>query len=815
MPFEVKPILLAPAPVAGPAPTPAAGLREADLASLRAKHGYNEVLGRKANPVLLFAKKFWGLSAWMLEVIIGLSWFLHKTADAYTVLGLLVLNAAIGFAQEHNAANAVEALKKKLQINVKLLRDGTWQTLAARELLPGDVIRLRLGDFVPADVRLTQGELRVDQAALTGESGEAAKKADESLYSGSIITKGEATGTVTLTGTHTYFGKTIELVNTAQPKSHIEAVIGRVTKWLLAIVGVLLAVALAVAVGKGGPVLEILPLLLVLLLGAVPVALAAMFTVSMALASKELVAQGVLVTRLSAPDDAASLDVLCVDKTGTLTRNQLTVATLLPADGHTADDVLRGAALASQEANHDAIDLAFIAAARQKKLLDDIFVQQAFVPFDPQTRRTEARIQHGPDTFTVLKGALGSLAPACGLDAATTAAWAAKADAAAKAGYRTLAVAQAMGPGQPVFVGLAALHDAPRPDSRQLIQELKTLGVAVKMLTGDARPIAIEIARAVGLGERIIPATDLKPADPARVAALLEQSDGVAEVYPEDKYAIVRALQAGGHIVGMTGDGVNDAPALKQAEVGIAVSTATDVAKGAASIVLTQEGLVNILGPVKVGRMMFERINTWILNKLARTVLKTGFVVVAFLVLGKFVISASAMLLMIFMTDFVKISLATDNVRWAAQPARWDIRGQAKTGLVIGLAMLVEAFGLLYLGLRYLHLGADSAALSTFCFELLLFFALFSIFVVRVKTPFWQLAPSKMLLFIVLADMALGVVLSTFGLLGFKAIPLLDNAIVVAYTLVCSFTVNDLLKVWLYRAAPAHPAAGGQSMAQG
>ncbi len=790
-----------------PIPTPPAsslakGLVHGDLAVLRAQYGYNEVLGARPNPVLLFAKKFWGLTAWMLEVIIGLSWFLHKPADAYTVLGLLVFNAAIGFAQEHNAANAVEALKKKLQINVKLLRDGAWNTLAARELLPGDVVRVRIGDFVPADVQLTQGEIRLDQAALTGESGDVTKKVGDTLYSGSIVTKGEATGTVTLTGTRTYYGKTIELVNTAQPKSHIETVIGGVTRWLLAIVGTLLAVALGAAVAKGSSVLELLPLLLVLLLGAVPVALAAMFTVSMALASKQLVAQGVLVTRLSAPDDAAGMDVLCVDKTGTLTLNKLSVATLQPADGFTDDDVLRTGALASQEANHDAIDLAFLDAARQKRLLDAAFVQRAFVPFDPQTRRTEAQIQHGPETFTVLKGAFDSIAAACGLDAPAVAAWATKVEAAAQQGYRALAVAQASGVNKPRFMGLAALHDAPRPDSRQLVQELKSLGVAVKMLTGDARPIAIEIAQAVDVGGSIIPAADLKKAGPAQVAALLEKNDGVAGVYPEDKYAIVKALQAGGHIVGMTGDGVNDAPALKQAEVGIAVRSATDVAKGAASIVLTQDGLVNILEPIKVGRMMFERINTWVLNKLARTILKTCFVVVAFLVLGKFVISASAMLLMIFMTDFVKISLATDRVQWAPQPARWNIRGQAKTGIVVGLAMTLEAFGLLFIGLHYFRLGADNAALSTFCFELLLFFALFSIFVVREKSHFWHSAPSRTLLFILLADMGLGIILSTFGLLGFKAIPLTQSITVIAYTAACSFIANDLLKVMISRPVP-------------
>ncbi len=300
----------------------------------------------------------------------------------------------------------------------------------------------------------------------------------------------------------------------------------------------------------------------------------------------------------------------------------------------------------------------------------------------------------------------------------------------------------------------------------------------------------------------IVSASELKNKDKASLVELLEKSSGVAEVYPENKYEIVKAFQAKGHIVGMTGDGVNDAPALKQAEVGIAVSNATDVAKGAASIVLTEEGLANILSPIKVGRMMFERINTWILNKIARTILKTCFVIIAFLLLGKYVISASAMLIMIFMTDFVKISLSTDNVKPSEKPAKWNIHSQAKIGIVIGLIMTIEAFGLLYIGLIFFHLGGDDKALNTFCFGLLLFFALFSVFVVREKNHFWHSWPSKTLLFLLLADMILGVILCTFGLLGLKAIPLKQTLIVIAYAFTFSLVINDFIKVVLLRKWP-------------
>ena len=785
---------------------PAKGLNQNQVETHRKEYGYNEVLSKTANPIFLFLRKFWGLTAWMLELIIILSWFLHKHSDAYIVLGLLLFNTIIGFIQEHNAANAVEALKKKLQINVKLLRDGVWKTLAARELVPGDIVRIRIGDFVPADVKIIEGEIKIDQSALTGESLEVGKKPEDITYSGSIVTKGEATALVTLTGTHTNYGKTIELVKTAKPKSHIQKIISKVVKWLLLIIGVLLSIALIVSFLRGINLLEILPLMLVLLLGAIPVALTAMFTVCMALGSKALVKEGVLITRLNAPDDAASMDILCVDKTGTLTLNKLSVARVQAAKDHTEDEVLLYGALASEEANHDSIDLAFINSAKQKNILNDTYVRKAFIPFDPQNRKTEATIKKENDEFKVMKGSFKVIAQVCSLDAKSTADWDEKVNGFGKEGYRTLAVAKADMSDKAFFIGIVALHDPPRPDSKNLINELKTLGVSVKMLTGDAIPIAIEIAKAVDIGEAIIKAAELKTTDKGNVVELLEKNNGVAEVYPKDKYDIVKAFQVKGHIVGMTGDGVNDAPALKQAEVGIAVSNATDVAKGAASVVLTQEGLSNILSPIKVGRMMFERINTWILNKIARTILKTCFVVIAFLILGKYVISASAMLIMIFMTDFVKISLSTDNVKWSEKPAKWNINGVAKMGVVIGLIMTIEAFGLLYIGLDYFNLNADNKALSTFCFEVLLFFALFSIFVVREKKHFWSSAPSKTLLFLLIADMILGVLFSTFGLLGFKAIPLTQTLVAFTYAAVSSFIINDLIKFMLFKKWPLETA---------
>jgi len=778
---------------------PATGLSSIEASSLLKQYGYNEITENKTHPLLNFLSKFWGLTAWMLEFIVVLSIFLHNITDAYVVGGLLILNALISFTLEQSAANAVAELRKKLQVNVKLLRDSVWKTALARELVPGDMIRVRIGDFVPADFTITDGQLSVDQSALTGESGEVDMPVGKTVYSGSIVTKGEATGMVTLTALNTYFGKTAQLVKSAAPKSHINEVLAKVVKWLLFIVAALLIVAFVVSMMRGMNPLQLLPLMLVLLLGAIPVALTAMFTISMALGSKELSAQGVLVTRLNAPNDAASMDILCVDKTGTLTINKLTVANLIPADGFTGDQLLLYGALASQEADHDAIDMAMIGSAKEKKLITDAFKQKSFVPFDPKTRKTEAVVTNGNEQFSVIKGAAETLYPACNLDAGAIAGWNKQIDDLAKSGYRAIAVAQTKND-KTTFAGLVALHDPPRADSMQIIKDLRALGVTVKMLTGDALPIAEEMSKTLAIGDKILNASVFKDClnEPKKAIELLEQNSGFAGVYPEDKYNIVKTFQANGHIVGMTGDGVNDSPALKQAEVGIAVSNATDVAKGAASIVLTKEGLSSIPAPIITGRKMFERINTWILNKITRSIFKTCFVVIAYLVFGKYVISASAILIVIFMTDFVKVSLATDNVVISPKPASWNINALAKVGLIIGLLMTVEAFPLLYYGLHHLKLSTDNNALSTYSFEIILYFGLFSLFVVREKRHFWSSWPSKMLLYLIIGDMILGVILTTFGIL-FKAISIKDTLIVIGYACLISFTLNDFLKFVLLK----------------
>ncbi|MGB9679064.1 MAG: plasma-membrane proton-efflux P-type ATPase [Thermoanaerobacteraceae bacterium] len=775
------------------------GLSKQEVEKRIKEYGYNEVPDKKENPYIKFFKKFWGLTAWMLEAVIILSYILHKYLDMYIIAALLIFNAIIGFFQEERASEAVEALKQKLRINARTLRDGKWIMLPARQLVPGDIVRVRAGDFVPADVKILDGQLDVDQSALTGESLSVSKKISDMLFSGSIIKSGEANAIVVLTGSKTYFGKTTELVQVAKPKLHTEEVTSEIIKWLLIIVGVALSVAFIVSYFVGINLLDVVPLALVLLASSIPVALPAMFTISMAIGSMELVKRGVLVTRLSASEDAATMNTLCLDKTGTITMNKLSVTGVIPMEGFSEEQVLLYGSLASQEANHDPIDLAFIKYAFDKGISQEGYVQKVFHPFDPKTRRTEAIIEKDGKTFKVIKGAVNIIAELTKEDETSLNE---KAKDYAEKGYRTLAVAVGENDESLKIVGLVALYDMPRPDAKKFIEELKSLGVAVKMITGDALPIAQETGRQVGLGEKITDASkfrEIAKEDMEGASKIAEDSDGFAEVYPEDKYTIVKSLQAKGHIVGMTGDGVNDAPSLKQAEVGIAVSNATDVAKGAASVVLTGEGLSNIVDLVKVGRMIYQRLLTWIFNKVVKTFQIVIFVVVAFLITKKFIVSAFDVVLLLFVVDFVTLSISTDNARWSREPDTWDVSGIIKSSMVLGVLVVLESLAILYVGLEYLGIKGDYNLIRTYSFSILFYFGMFTVFVVRERGHFWDSMPSKSLIYIVLADIILVTALVTFGIPNVKPLPIAVTLCVIVLSSIFSFVINDFVKYFMLR----------------
>ncbi|MDE2343834.1 MAG: plasma-membrane proton-efflux P-type ATPase [Betaproteobacteria bacterium] len=750
------------------------GLSSEEAHARAARDGPNAIPEKPRHPLRRFLGKFWNLSAWMIELIALLSFVIHKDLDMAIALVLLVVNAVLSFAQEQKANRAVDALRQRLQVMARVLRDGQWATLPAQEVVAGDILRIRAGDFVPADLRVTDGVLQVDESALTGESHDVEKNPDDLLYSGSVVRLGEATAVATATGPRTWFGKTAQLVETAHPQLHVEHVISLVVRGLVALVVVLLALALAVAVYQHQPLLHLLPVALAVLMNAIPVALPVMFTVSMALGSLELTRQGVLITQLSAIEDAATMDLLCADKTGTLTANRLSVSALHALAPWNEADLLRTASWASNPANDDPIDQAFLNAVQERALVLPPSEPLSFQPFSAMTRRTEALLAVNGQHLRCVKGALRTVGSAAGLDEDALAHLEAEADARAAHGQRALAIACAEGDGPLRLQGLAFLQDNPRPDSARLITELRELGVQVKMLTGDALPAATEVARALGLGT-VVRAPALREAfarSPGEGTALALSAGGFAEVFPEDKFLVVQQLQAAGHIVGMTGDGVNDAPALRQAEVGIAVSNATDVAKGAASAVLIAEGLANIVSLIRIGRAIYQRILTWILYKVSQTLLKAGFVVLSFLFLGKFAISLLGIVMLVFMNDFMMISLATDHVRTSPSPETWNIGAQMRVAAVMGALMLAEALGLLALGWLRWGLSQEGGPLLTYGFEILAAFALFAVLSLRERTAFWNSRPSRVLLGVLAGDALLAVAIGMTGLAEMSPLPL-------------------------------------------
>jgi H+-transporting ATPase len=782
----------------GPSPPPASlesGLAPDEARRRLAEYGPNEVPERKESPLVRLAGKFWGLTPWMLELTAALELFLGEALEAYAILLLLAFNAAVSFMQEERASGAVDLLRRRLTVRTRVRRGGEWIQVQARELVPGDVVRLRAGDLAPADVRVAEGSVEVDQSALTGESLSVERGAGDPLYSGSVVRRGEATGVVTATGLWTYFGKTAELVQVARPKLHAEETITRVVRWLLLMVVASLGLGMGLALLRGQPPAELAPLTVILLVSAIPVALPTMFTISTALGSLELSRKGAIVTRLDAVEDAASMDVLCVDKTGTITMNQLTLVDMLPVGHHSKSDVVTFGALASQEADQDPIDAAFISSARELGLPLAEYEQVSFTPFDPSTRRTEATHRRGGSTIYSSKGAYKTITgmyrdnePDPGaLDKGVR-------ELSAK-GYRVIAVAGGISRDEAELIGVAALYDRPRAESPRLITELRRLGISVKMLTGDALPIAREVAAQAGLGGNITHIDDLKSrlGDKATIS-LVEESDGFAEIYPEDKYLIVKELQSGGHVVGMTGDGVNDAPSLRQAEVGIAVSNATDIAKRSSSVVLSGKGFEGILEMVVMGRMVSQRISSWTINKIIRTFKRVVFIVLAYVLTGRFVVTTLNMILLLFLSDYVTLSISTDRVRYSERPARLNTTGLVKLGVSYGSMIVAESLLILFIALGLLGLGSDQAKLQTLIFVWLTLSGYYTVLSIRERGRFWESRPSTWLALALTVNTFIVYVISTMGLAGLAPITSVEFLFVAVYGFLC-LMVNDLVKV--------------------
>jgi H+-transporting ATPase len=734
------------------------GLSKVEAAKRLTQYGPNEIAEHKTNPLLKFLSYFWGPIPWMIEVAVILSGAVRHWPDFFIILVLLLANAVVGYTEERQAGNAIDALKAKLAIKARVKRDGEWITPASRDLVPGDVIRLRLGDIVPADARLLDGdEIEVDQSALTGESLPATCAAGDAVFSGSVIRRGEIGALVYATGTETYFGKTAELVQDAHTVSHFQKAVLKIGNYLIILAVALVSVIVLVAILRGDPVLTTLQFALVLTVAAIPVAMPTVLSVTMAVGARLLAKKKAIVSKLVAIEELAGVDILCADKTGTLTQNALTLGDAFSVQDVSAADVILAGALASRADNDDPIDLAVLDGLNDPKDLNGYTVNH-FEPFNPVDKRTEATVTAADGTtFKVSKGAPQVILALVDNAASIRAA----ADAAVKdfavRGFRSLGVARAD--------GNATHRFHPRKDAKTTIATAKAMGVTIKMVTGDAIAIAKETAAKVGLGTNILDAAglgDVKKKETAAMVRSIETSDGFAQVFPEHKYHIVDVLQQRGHIVGMTGDGVNDAPALKKADCGIAVSGATDAARAAAAIVLLTPGLSVIIDAIKESRKIFQRMNSYAMYRIAETLRVLLFMTVAILVFNFYPVTAIMIVMLALLNDGAILSIAYDNVHYKMKPEAWNMRLVLGISTVLGVVGPIAAFGLFYLGDRVFNLGHPQ--LQTMMYLMLSVAGHLTIFLTRTRGPFWSIRPARVLLAAVLGTQTVATLIAVYGL---------------------------------------------------
>jgi H+-transporting ATPase len=730
---------------------PSKGLTSDEARARLAIDGPNAMPDTSAHPLRNALAKFWAPVPWLLEASIVLELVLHKYYEAAVIAALLIFNAALAYFQEGRAQATLAALKSRLALNASVQRDGAWKTVPAAELVCGDLVKLSLGGVVAADVHLTAGSVQLDQSMLTGESLPIEADAGVDSYAGTLVRRGEATAVVTATGARTKFGRTAELVRTAHVASTQQKAVLKIVRNLAIFNGSLILAMGAYAYFRAMPWSEMVPLLLTSVLAAIPVALPATFTLAAALGARTLAKLGVLPTRLSAVDEAASIDVLCSDKTGTLTLNALSVTSIRPLPGFDEAHVLGLAALASSEGGQDSVDAA-IRSAASKKPVQGLPKLVRFVPFDPSKKTSEAT---GSDekgaAERIVKGAYDAVAA---LTAASPDA-AAIVDELEKKGFRVLAVAA--GPSASLqLIGVIALSDPPRSDSSSLISELHTLGVATVMVTGDAPATAAIVAHDVGLTGPVCPPgklpEDIKPEDFAVFASIL----------PEGKYDLVKAFQKSGHTVGMCGDGANDAPALRQAQIGIAVSTATDVAKSAAGVVLTQAGLSGIVSAVKEGRITFQRILTYTLNSVMKKIVQVLLLAAGLIMTGHAVLTPMLMVIVMITGDFLSMSLTTDRVQPSKMPNSWQIGRITIAGVILGTCFLAFSTVILAIGKFEMHLGID--ALRTLCAVGIVFGSQATTYVIRVRQRLWGLRPSLILVLSSVADILIITMMAIRGI---------------------------------------------------
>ena len=775
------------------------GLSQAEAQQRLTQYGPNEIEEMKTNALLKFLGYFWGPIPWMIEAAVILSAVDRHWPDFFIILVLLLANAVVGFWEEHQAGNAIAALKAKLAIKARVKRDGKWATQEARELVPGDVIHLRLGDIVPADARLLEGDpIEVDQSALTGESLPVTHQSGDALFSGSIIRTGEIDALVYATGSNTYFGKTAQLVQEAQTASHFQRAVLKIGNYLIILAVALVTVIITVALFRGDPILVTLQFALVLTVAAIPVAMPTVLSVTMAVGARLLAKKEAIVTRLAAIEELAGVDILCSDKTGTLTQNKLTLGEPFSVNSIPAEQVILNAALASRADNNDTIDLAVLGGVKNDQALKDYQVLH-FQPFDPVGKRTEATVK-GSDgkEFKTTKGAPQVILElSANADEVISMVDKAVNEFAAR-GFRSLGVARADGGGDWQFIGVLPMFDPPREQAKTTIATARQMGVNVKMVTGDAIAIARETSSKLGLGCNILDASgfgDTRHHETAQLAESIENADGFAQVFPEHKFHIVDVLQQRGHIVGMTGDGVNDAPALKKADCGIAVSGATDAARAAADIVLMSSGLSVIIDAIKESRKIFQRMNSYAIYRIAETLRVLLFMTLAILIFNFYPLTAVMIVMLALLNDGAILSIAYDNVHYEDKPEAWNMRMVLGVATVMGVIGPVAAFGLFYIGERAYHL--DRAHIQTLMYLMLSVAGHMTIFLTRTRGPFWSIKPAPILMLAVLGTQIVATLIAVYGIfmtpLGW------GWAMFVWGYALAWFLVSDRVKLFAYR----------------
>jgi H+-transporting ATPase len=774
------------------------GLSQEEAQRRLVQYGYNELPEEKVNLILKFLSYFWGPIPWMIEVAAILSALVQHWPDFGIILALLLVNAVVGFWEEYQAGNTIAALQAKLALQARVKRGGAWAMVPARELIPGDIIRLRIGDIVPADARLLDGDpLQVDQSTLTGESLPVTRKPDETVYSGSIIKQGEIDALVYATGKDTYMGKTAHLVQTAHTVSHFQRAVLKIGDYLIFLALALVILILAVALFRGDNMLTTLEFALVLTVAAIPVAMPTVLSVTMAIGARLLAQKQAIVSRLAAIEELAGMDVLCSDKTGTLTQNKLTLGNLAPVNAARPEDVILAAALASRAEDQDPIDLAVLSGIEGQPLGNYQVIH--FQPFDSVSKRTEATLK-GPDgrIFKVTKGA-PQVIQALLADAAQVQPQIEQAvNEFAARGFRSLGVARADDHGSWKFLGVIPLYDPPRQDSKATIETANQMGIQVKMVTGDQSAIAKETARQLGLGTNILDAglfAETKHHETSLLADNIEQSDGFAQVFPEHKYHIVDVLQHRGYIVGMTGDGVNDAPALKKADAGIAVSGATDAARSAADIVLLTPGLSVIIDAVKESRKIFQRMNSYATYRIAETIRVLLFMTLSILVFNFYPVTAVMIVLLALLNDGAILSIAYDRVHYSDKPEAWNMPVVLGVATALGVTGVIASFGLFYLGERVFHL--DRATIQSLMYLKLSVAGHLTIFVTRTRKRFWSIRPAPILVGAVVGTQLVATLIATFGIfmapVGWKL------ALLVWGYALAWFLVNDQVKLLAYK----------------